>query len=1738
MSYYPYYNTYEYSTENHYGGGHRNSSSRGSPKNTPYRPMSQNGPVRPMPMYSHGIHQDLRSYESHIAYDPHNRGNIEDFMKFSTKQSSQINKKIYELSEDPIELEIRNWFRDTENNNLTFVSYYHEKDAILTFTINYLNNKHTIEITIQSGYPKITGGINIIEKINGKITPLPFIKLINDQLKEKNVKITILLNHVNSTFEKYKIKNSGNKPPSPNKKVQMPIKQATAEPVNEVPTQNKQVQMPTKKVTAEPVNEVPIQNKKATFEQEIIQTNSKNDKKSPIQSDDEIFFSPQTITSPPAINNMYIYSNPETQFTIEVNMEGQDEEETFSSPDDRVINVDHLGKKDSLNLEKVDDDLDEEIVKNVPISKESAEYQEDDAFGLIPKASSPKKETFVPNQGSPKKETPVQRPGSPKPSSSKKEPPAPKLKRNLDSLTTIGITMSSLTKEDKNHKSNDTAPKVESPKTDSSKKETPLQRPGSPKPASSKKEPPAPKLKRNLDSLTTIGITMSSLTKEDNDQNHKSNETVQKQASSNFTKEDNDHKSNETVQKQASSNFTKEDNDQINKTNETVQKPSSSNFTKEDNDQNHKSNETVQKPSSSNFTKEDNDQNHKSNETLSREECSTNEEKTISTSKKQSLSDFPSKTESNSYDNLSISFKTRFYRVMKMISRTDNNNLVYDDIRDFFEVCKELDTLLKLMGCPFDINKLVEISEKYYQQLDNYDYKNCEKLPEKFYIMLAGYDLMCAYDRSLRTNYRIEPINDNIFDLSIKFTKESFDSDTKIYQQLEGNYVELRVTFVHKLYPYYPPTVSLVYPRFKKNLHWKISTMKMIQADGWKSRYDLIKVIDTCFEIINEEGDIQEFVIVDSIERKLMDLSKFSGIKPRIELDPSCHFCDQKMVAFSKEPVKNPSNEKKSFWNRGVGYGHFGQENWDISKTIKIREDISKHCMNIVKKVTRLIANKTSKDNKISYHDIIESSVYLPYLKAEFNGKTFADIIKNIDLFDANLDMMRIVDLENIRLFLIKDKEASSLFDDLTLLEDEARTYQKIISRNSNTDQREMNIIDKFRDFYKFLNKHVRIIKKREKEYNKLCIENNKSLKSDSERYNTDLQPELIKEIDFNENSYENFSRYIKNTDNISNPLNTKGMRRVCAEIASMENSLPLSIESSIFFRYSPDNIKCHEILITGPVGTPYESGCFHFRLYCPSNYPEVNPNMITCTTGGGTVKLNPNLYADGKICLSLLGTFDSGNKVESWIPYESTILQVLISIQSMVLTEYPYFNEAGYEKYIGTKDGEKQSIIYNHNVRLECMRLAMIDQIRNPVPAFHDAIIKHFTIKAPYIKQTCSKWVEEAPTTMKQAYRDAYATLCDLLDGLSPDKKNIKGKVPYNSDSEDESFRLTTKKESIKKRTELKKETPKITIKAPYSSKASTSQDSNVPIKKTIPKRSISQKQIDKYNYIDTLIEKVLNISNKKLSENTPKKKGSKKVSSKPSSREQSSDDSSDEEEEAPKEKKVIKKSSKPSSREQSSDDSSSEEETPKEKKGKKVTKKSSKPSSREQSSDDSSEEKPPKEKKVVKKSSKPSSREQSSDDSSSDENLFKGKTVMKKPSSREQNSTDSSSDENLFKGKTVMKKPSSREQSSDDSSPAENLSKGKKGILKPPSREQSSDETSEEEKKKNIASKKKVVFDLPSDSELQTDNPKNKKGSHIDTDDSINVDFSEVVKAPKNSNLVKQVIKKFTGSKRIIKK
>jgi len=207
---------------------------------------------------------------------------------------------------------------------------------------------------------------------------------------------------------------------------------------------------------------------------------------------------------------------------------------------------------------------------------------------------------------------------------------------------------------------------------------------------------------------------------------------------------------------------------------------------------------------------------------------------------------------------------------------------------------------------------------------------------------------------------------------------------------------------------------------------------------------------------------------------------------------------------------------------------------------------------------------------------------------------------------------------------------------------------------------------------------------------------------------------------------------------------NKERIMRLAQETGTLTNSLPLNDSSSVFVRVDEDRIDTMSALITGPSGTPYSNGCFVFDIFFPSEYPNGPPHVWLTTTGNNSFRFNPNLYANGKVCLSLLGTWQ-GSQGENWNKETSTFLQVLVSIQSLILVPDPFFNEPGYEKDIGTIHGSFRSSLYNFNIREGCVRWAMVNQLRKPPIGFEEIIRNHFRMRKKAIWKEFAKWRSEA---------------------------------------------------------------------------------------------------------------------------------------------------------------------------------------------------------------------------------------------------------------------------------------------------------------------------------------------------------------------------------------------------------
>lgn len=93
--------------------------------------------------------------------------------------------------------------------------------------------------------------------------------------------------------------------------------------------------------------------------------------------------------------------------------------------------------------------------------------------------------------------------------------------------------------------------------------------------------------------------------------------------------------------------------------------------------------------------------------------------------------------------------------------------------------------------------------------------------------------------------------------------------------------------------------------------------------------------------------------------------------------------------------------------------------------------------------------------------------------------------------------------------------------------------------------------------------------------------------------------------------------------------------------------------------------------IISGPVDTPYEFGIFEATLSFPNDYPLSPPTMKFKTP-----ILHPNIYTDGKVCISIL--HESGNDPlnyesadERWGPLQS-IEKILLSVSSMIADPNP----------------------------------------------------------------------------------------------------------------------------------------------------------------------------------------------------------------------------------------------------------------------------------------------------------------------------------------------------------------------------------------------------------------------------------------------------------------------------------
>jgi ubiquitin-protein ligase len=184
-----------------------------------------------------------------------------------------------------------------------------------------------------------------------------------------------------------------------------------------------------------------------------------------------------------------------------------------------------------------------------------------------------------------------------------------------------------------------------------------------------------------------------------------------------------------------------------------------------------------------------------------------------------------------------------------------------------------------------------------------------------------------------------------------------------------------------------------------------------------------------------------------------------------------------------------------------------------------------------------------------------------------------------------------------------------------------------------------------------------------------------------------------------------------------------------------------------VFIHFDESDINHMIVMIRGQEG-PYEFCQFLFHICFSDDYPMSPPIVKFCSSDGRT-RLNPNLYIEGKVCLSILGTW-SGDPWTSVM----TIKTVILSIMALVMTREPLRNEPGMESSPADKIE-----IYNQIVEYASLNI-LLNQIQHPSEMF-----------APLLKNMKAQFIKD------------YPALIEKMDRLIQSEHNQKTvKISYHS--------------------------------------------------------------------------------------------------------------------------------------------------------------------------------------------------------------------------------------------------------------------------------------------------------------------------------------------------------------------
>lgn len=189
--------------------------------------------------------------------------------------------------------------------------------------------------------------------------------------------------------------------------------------------------------------------------------------------------------------------------------------------------------------------------------------------------------------------------------------------------------------------------------------------------------------------------------------------------------------------------------------------------------------------------------------------------------------------------------------------------------------------------------------------------------------------------------------------------------------------------------------------------------------------------------------------------------------------------------------------------------------------------------------------------------------------------------------------------------------------------------------------------------------------------------------------------------------------------------------RRVLKDIQNAQQDIMK--QQGIWYCMDETNLTKGLALLKGPEDTPYDGCLLLFSIQFPSDYP-FSPPKVLFLTSDGTTRFHPNLYVEGKVCLSILGTFSG----PSWSATQS-LTSVLLSILAL-LDANPLSHEPAFERgtLLDARHRDYADVVEHQMVKLMLQTIKRFEdnETHHPWSSFEEIVVEQL----PLLKERLRK--------------------------------------------------------------------------------------------------------------------------------------------------------------------------------------------------------------------------------------------------------------------------------------------------------------------------------------------------------------------------------------------------------------